>query len=137
MKKGTPIIHSAPIYNDKNNTYGIIDLLVRSDYINKLFNNFKIDDYNIKAPNLDIDYHYRVIEIKYCSLYLSSNGVNFLNSNKIPAYKAQLCIYNVAIANIQGYKPPNTYILGIRYQYISNDQLYLGESSFDRPGVVD
>ena len=37
MKQGIPIIHSAPIYNRKNNTYGIIDLLVRSDYINKLF----------------------------------------------------------------------------------------------------
>ena len=37
MKEGVPIIHSAPVYNRKNNTYGIIDLLVRSDYINKLF----------------------------------------------------------------------------------------------------
>src|SRR3989344_2269332 len=36
MKAGTPIIHSAPVYNSSNNTGGIIDLLIRSDYIHIL-----------------------------------------------------------------------------------------------------
>ena len=69
MKQGVPLIHSAPIFNKKNKTYGIVDLLVRSDYFCNVFNDSPISgiDKNICAPNLGVDtpYHYRVIDIKF------------------------------------------------------------------------
>ena len=70
MKEGIPIIHSAPIYNRKNNTYGIIDLLVRSDYINKLFQEDILDscEETNSASKLNGNYHYRVIDVKYHTL---------------------------------------------------------------------
>src|SRR3989344_4296911 len=39
MKKGTPVLYSAPLKHNETKTYGIADLLVRSDYLWKLVNN--------------------------------------------------------------------------------------------------
>ena len=36
MKRGIPIIHQAVLHNPTTKEYGCVDLLVRSDYINKL-----------------------------------------------------------------------------------------------------
>ena len=96
MKQGIPIIYSAPIYNPDNKTYGIIDLLVRSDYINKIFNSKILSDREEKfhSPLLDTKYHYRVIDIKFSTLDLGSDGKHLLNSGRNPAYKSQLYIYN-------------------------------------------
>src|SRR3989304_1986876 len=54
MKDGVPILHSAPVYNKKNKTYGIIDLLVRSDFLNRLVSTSPIDEKEetIPAPKL-------------------------------------------------------------------------------------
>ena len=139
MKQGTPIIHSAPIYNKNNKTFGIVDLLIRSDYFEEVFNlsPIKNSDKNIPAPKLGTPYHYRVVDIKYCSLHLCANGVNVRNSGKIPAYKSQLYIYNNALATIQGYKPMQTYLLGRRWDYNSKGEYYSNNCSLDRLGVID
>ena len=36
MEKGVPVIHSVPFLDLKNKTKGVIDLIVRNDYITKL-----------------------------------------------------------------------------------------------------
>ena len=139
MSKGIPIIYSAPVYNNTNNTYGIIDLLVRSDYINKMFTTNIIDTSleNKKAPNLPGNFHYRVIDIKYSTLNLCSDGKHLVNSGRIPGYKSQLCIYNKAISQFQGYNPQQAYILGRRWKYTKNNKLYSGNKCDERLGIVD
>jgi len=139
MKKGTPIIHSAPICNYNNKTYGVIDLLIRSDYINQLFNSaiLKPEQTIIPATSFDHPFHYVVIDIKYSTLNLASNGINLTNSGKIPAYKSQLYIYNRAIGAIQGYLPICSYILGRRWSYTKQDIKFSGDSCFDKLGVID
>ena len=141
MKQGVPLIHSAPIFNKKNKTYGIVDLLVRSDYFCNVFNDSPISgiDKNICAPNLGADtpYHYRVIDIKFSSLHLTSDGTHLLNSGRMPAYKAQLCVYNDALASLQGYKPSCAYIMGRRWSYTTKGNNYYGTSCIDRLGVVN
>ena len=139
MKRGAPIIHSAPIFNKYDNTYGIIDLLVRSDYINKIFIDNILEPYEEiqKAPNLSGKYHYRVIDIKYSTLNLASDGIHLLNSKNYPAYKSQLFIYNEAISNLQQYNPNCAYILGRRWKYTSKGTTYSGNHSLQKPGIVD
>ena len=139
MTKGIPIIYSAPIFNRTNNTYGIIDLLVRSDYINKMYNQPIISQSleHYKAPYLPGNYHYRVIDIKYSTLNLCSDGKHLINSGRIPCYKSQLFIYNQAIGEYQGYIPNETYIMGRRWKYTSKGKQYSNESSNDRLGVID
>ena len=139
MKQGIPIIYSAPIYNPDNKTYGIIDLLVRSDYINKIFNKNILSEREetLYSPLLDSNYHYRVIDIKYSTLNLASDGKHIINSGRIPAYKSQVYIYNRAISNIQGYDPNCAYIMGRRWNYSSKGVKYSGDSCMDTLGTVD
>lgn len=109
MRKGVPILHSVPLANKKNRTYGVADLIVRSDYINKICPNMSIESNGCVFSN---DYHYVVIDIKFATMSLSMKSDALLNAGSFPAYKSQLWIYNEALGNIQKFTPPNTYILG-------------------------
>ena len=62
MKSGTPVIWSAPLANASKATYGIADLLIRSDMFSKLFKESPLteEEARIPAPKLDKPYHYRV-----------------------------------------------------------------------------
>lgn len=113
MKEGIPIIEQAALYNFKNKTFGVADLLIRSDWLNKLFQQQIIpnDEEYIKAVNLNDNYHYRVIDIKWTTMHLCSNGKTIRNSQRFPAYKGQLAIYNAALGLLQGYTPNEAYIL--------------------------
>jgi hypothetical protein len=63
MRNGEPIIYQGVLHNYENNTYGLPDLIVRSDYINKLMNYQVIDkEEEIKpAIKLGTNFHYKVI----------------------------------------------------------------------------
>lgn len=139
MKTGTPIIHSAPVRNSKNKTHGIIDLLVRSDYLYKLIDDCPLSDEEmiIPSPKLGVDYHYIVIDVKFSTLPLRADGRHLLNSGSYPAYKAQCLIYNQAIGIIQGYTPQYAYILGRRWKYTSKDVKYSNYTCLNRVGVID
>jgi hypothetical protein len=114
MQSGFPIIAQAVLYNNNNNTRGVADLLVRSDYINKLVKNpiLSPEEEVLKASNLNGNYHYIVIDIKWSVLHFSSKNNNVLKDGRIPAYKGQLAIYNCALGNIQGYYPTKAFLLG-------------------------
>ena len=129
MEKGVPIIHSVPFLNSKNNTKGVIDLLVRNDYISKLIKNCPPFENNESKFG---DYHYVVIDIKYSTIELKKDKIHIVNSKKFKSYKTQLNIYNDAIGNIQNFTPRYSYILGIKYKNQS-DIFY----SFDKLGTVD
>jgi hypothetical protein len=119
MKEGVPIIYQGVLHNYSNGTYGIPDLLVRSDWLNKVVQNGMIDvkESSHPAPELNTKWHYRVVDVKCSTLPFAANGTNLLNSGSIPAYKGQLCIYNEALAEMQGYNPEKSYILGKRWSH--------------------
>ena len=145
MNDGVPIIHSGVLHNPKDRTYGIPDLLVRSDWLNKLVSDSvlnkpdqtvsakKLRDKNNKAPR----YHYRIVDIKFSTLYLRCEGIHLLNSGSIPAYKSQLYIYNEALAKVQGYNCKKAYILGRRWKYTSKNENYAGYSCFEKLGTIN
>lgn len=137
--EGIPIIHSGVLHNPLNQTYGIPDLLVRSDWINKLVSSppYLSEEEIIKAPITKGKYHYLVVDIKFSTLDLRSDGIHLLNSHSYPAYKSQLLIYNEALANIQGYKPAKAFILGRKWKYIKNGIKYEGKKCFDKLGCID
>jgi len=137
MKQGIPIIHSAPVRNRKNKTYGIVDLLIRSDYINQLIDeDVPIEPASAHKINAE-DYYYLVIDIKYSTLKLRSDGKHLLNSSLIRAYKAQTWIYNEAIGNIQGYTPRYAYLLGRRWTSTCKGVNKYNENCFNKLGIID
>ncbi len=138
MMDGVPYITQALLYNNKNHTFGVADLLVRSDWLNRLFEKRILDDdvVNRKAPNLTGNYHYVAIDIKWTTLELCSNGTTIRNSNLFPAYKGQLAIYNAAMGLIQGYTPPTAYILAKSWKYTHKSQKYCGYNCFDLLGEI-
>lgn len=140
---GIPILAQAVLYNDINNTYGVADLIVRSDYLNKLVNNKIISEQEekIKAPKLQNSYHYVIIDIKYSLLHFSSKSNLLLKSGRIPAYKGQLAIYNCALGLIQGLFPNKSYIMGRgwkREKSVNKEKITEENyDCFDELGVID
>lgn len=139
MKQGVLVIHSAPFMNKKNKTRGVIDLLVRSDYLDRIVNNCPLteEEQIIKAPKLNGQYHYVVIDIKFSTLPLRADAIHILNSGSYPPYKSQLLIYNRAIGNIQGYTSKYAYILGRRWKYTSSGITYTNYNCLDKVGVIN
>lgn len=150
MRKGIPIIAQAPLINDNNMTFGVADLLVRSDYLGKIYNTFFPDDeINIKAPFLNVDkktglgYHYRVIDCKWTTMVLCVDGVTIRNEGRFPAYKGQLAVYTACLESLQGYIPSYAYIMPKAWRIdkanITENEKhkYRGYSAFDRLGVIN
>ena len=137
MKEGIPIIEQAALYNFKNKTYGVADILIRSDWINKLFDNPILDTETEKrkAPFLNGDYHYRVIDIKWTTMYLCSNARTLRNSQRFPAYKGQMAIYNAALGLMQGFIPEEAYILTKSWNL--NGGQAEGHNCFTQLGIID
>lgn len=139
MKAGTPIIHSAPIRNQQNHTHGIIDFLVRSDYLHKLVDECPLtnEEQVISSPKLGHQFHYVVIDVKFSTLALRADGKHLLNSGNYPAYKAQCLIYTNAIGLIQGYTSQYAFLLGRRWKYTKKDIQFNNYTCLDKLGVID
>lgn len=162
MLKGVPIIAQAPLINDNNHTFGIADILIRSDYLSTFFKLFEPDNnIHVQAPllskststststskskksRLNNGYHYRVIDCKWTTMVLCVDGVTLRNEGYFPAYKGQLAVYTACLEQLQGYIPTVAYIMAKAWKIdkanVLKDQetQYRGYSAFDRPGVID
>ena len=129
IKNGTPIIYQGVFHDYECKTFGMPDLLVRCDYLNKLFDT-PISTKNSKNT-------YRIVEIKFILLELCADGEHLRNSNKnVIAYKGQLYIYNKILGKIQGTTPSKSYILGKKWTYKKCNEVFSGDS-FERAAHVN
>ena len=99
MKKGTPVIHSAPLCCKEEGLDGIADLLIRTDYLRNIIE--EVPPFEENELN-NGNYYYVAIDIKYTTLPLRADGIHLLNSKDFPAYKAQLWIYNRLLGENSG-----------------------------------
>ena len=128
MKDGIPVIFQAVLHNYNNNTYGCPDLLVRSDYINNIFNQELLSE-----KELNREYYYVVVDIKHSTLHFNSDFVTLRNKDSVPAYKGQLYIYNQALGQIQDYNPMKAFILGKKWIHKSGT----GTNFLEKLGTID
>lgn len=145
MKKGTPIIYQGQLMNEEyklnqeiQKIYGIPDLIVRSDYVNKLVDaKILTKDQQATGSKFSRRFHYVIIDIKFSTLPLCANGSNILNSGSFPAYKGQIYMYNYMLSKVQEYDPKKGYILGRGYRYKKQDNKYESKNSMDTLGEIN
>lgn len=134
LQKGTPIIYQGFLVNHKNKTYGYPDLIIRSDYLNRLFEKEVITSEKAKKGcGLSSDYHYRIIDIKYSTINILKNKI-ISNTGSSFAYKGQVYIYNEALGRIQNFIPRYSYILGRGYKEGDENTIY---NPLQTCGIVD
>lgn len=138
MFSGTPLIHSAPVRNNLNYTQGVIDILIRSDFLEKLVDNICLsqDEIVTSAPNLKKPYHYVVIDIKFSTLPLRADGIHLLNSGSYPAYKSQCLVYTEAVGLIQGFTAPYSFIMGRRWKCNKKGSENYNKTCLNRLGKI-
>ena len=112
MKNKVPIITNPLLYNYKKKIYSTPDLLIRSDYINKIYEfvGYETDDELSKGCVYSDNWHYRVINIKYCSLHFNKDNRTIRNKTNVKKYKTDVILANEILENIQKYNPNISYI---------------------------
>lgn len=137
MKKGREVIYQGVLRHAETKTYGAPDFLVRSDLLTRLFpGSLDENQVHIAAPDLDgVPWHYVVLDSKFTTLHLLTNG-EVGNGGSSPAYKSQLFIYNRALGDLQGYLPPNAFLLGRGWEQTIIAVKGRGSSCMDRLGPV-
>lgn len=139
MKKGVPIIYQGVLHNSDNDTFGLPDLIVRSDYINTLLKYQVIsnEESKIKSPLLKTDFHYKIIDIKHSTIQLRSNGLHILNNDNTPAYKGQVYIYTRALNKVLGININKAFIWGKKYSYESCNIKYNITNYLNKLAIID
>ena len=137
MEEAVPIIFQGSLRAAETRTYGYPDLLVRSDVLAKLFpNDLTTEAAKQPAPHLGIgSRHYCVVDIKFSTLRLLASG-KLGNARWAPADKVQVFIYNSALGRLQGYLPPNAFLLGRGWQQTTRGKTKRVLGALDRLGSV-
>ena len=137
MADGAEIICQAWMRDPQSRTYGAPDLLVRSDVLAELFpGSISAEEAAVRAPDLGIgNRHYCVVDIKFSTLHLAAGG-ELNNSGSAPAYKAQVYIYNRALGRLQGYLPPEAFVLGRGWEQKKKGAPPRGTSCMERIAPV-
>ena len=138
MRQGAPVIYQAVLWDAHYMNYGSPDFLVRSDILCRLFQE-SISEQQAAASAPDLGHnawHYRVVDTKFTTLHLNSKGTELSNERSGPAYKAQLYIYNRMLSRLQGFEPPESYLLGRGWQLKSKSTTYRGASAMERLAPV-
>ena len=138
MQQGLPIIYQAVLWDAQNMNYGSPDFLIRSDVLHEIFPmSFSEKEALMPAPGLGTgEWHYCVVDTKFTTLHLNASGSELSNKGSGPAYKAQLYIYNRMLGRLQGFEPPESYLLGRGWQLESKGTTYRGTNAIDRLGPV-
>jgi len=134
IKKGVPIIAQAVLLYKPARMRGIADLLIRSDFINKIFKRQVIKQSEIKYNNKP---YYVVLDIKWTSMTLCVDGETIRNEGRFKAYKGQLLVYNYILGKIQNYTPHTAYIMAKNWRIDSKYDPQQGFSCFDLLGKIN
>ena len=137
MRRGEPVIFQGVLRDAESRVYGAPDLLVRADVLRKLFpNDLSADATEVGAPDLPaLGTHYRIVDTKFSQLHLAAGG-ELGNSGSAPAYKVQLHVYNRMLGRLQGYTPPESFILGRGWEQTRRKVTTRVHNCMDRLGSI-
>lgn len=126
------IILGSVLINNKNNTWGKPDLIVRGDWINKyIMDNLIMIDHK----------KWYIIDIKSSTINLINKGEDISSKLLYSVYKSQIFVYTQALNELLKEQGKNNmvsfgFILGKKYKYVENKYITV-KNSFDCLGVID
>lgn len=112
MRAGIPIIAGAVLRDPQLRTYGVADLLVRSDVLSEICADAYVGD-PLELPVIGLSHgrHYRVVDVKFQTLEIRKDG-DLTTAAATLDTLAQTWVYNEALGRLQGYTPPAAYVVG-------------------------
>ena len=134
MDQGYDIIYNAVLHNKKNYTYGVVDVLIRTESLKIVFPNVTLQPVSYYHPSRN---EYTVCMVKDMKLPLCKDGVHVKHTPSIDSIRGTSYLMNQAVGVIQGRTSHVSYLLGSRYEYVSGGVRVMGYSCFDRVGVFD
>jgi len=135
IKKGVPIIYQGVLHDTVTKTYGLPDLIVRADYINKIFD--EEIEVNMKKLKSNKQYPYYIIDIKNSNLHLSARSDTILNYNSVKPFKGQIAIYHKILSKIQKHDTGIGFVMASKWTRKCRDNIYQCSNPFDRVGIID
>ncbi len=137
MAQGEPIIYQGVLRDAERRTYGMPDLLVRSDVLHELFpSTISDEEACLDAPDLGFSgRHYRIVDAKFTTLRLRQDG-HMSAGDSVKAYRVQLAVYNNALGRLQGLLPPVAYLLGRSWQWRQSGETERGTGCMERLGMI-
>jgi hypothetical protein len=137
MAGSAPIIYQGVLRDAERRTYGMPDLLVRSDVLHDLFpSTISAGEAGLDAPGLGLTgRHYLVVDAKFTTLHLRQDG-HMLAGDSVKAYRVQLSVYNSALGRLQGFLPPVAYLLGRSWEWTRKRQKERGTGCMERLGKI-
>ena len=132
LAAGDPIVARGVLRDPEARTYGMADLLVRSDVLGEMFPAaFDGEEEPVAALALPGQrWHYRLVDIRYTTLELLKDGA--ISASGDLGLMARLWLLNTALGRLQGATPPYAYVLGRSWR---QGQLR-GTTCFERLGRV-
>jgi hypothetical protein len=110
MKNGAPVIASGVLRDPERRTFGVADLIVRSDVLGELCPDaFVGDQLELPVAAMRHGRHYRIVDVKFSTLHLLKDGS--LGADSI-GIMTQAWMYNEALGRVQGFTPPAAYVAG-------------------------
>jgi hypothetical protein len=140
IQDNVPIIMQAVLMEKNLKFRGVADLIVRTDYLNKIFRNKISLDFDSERLPKNIKKkksYYVVIDIKYSHLTLCTKDNLIRNTGRMKAYKSQLLIYNMILGSIQSWYPSKAYIMGKSWNIDSKVDPDRGFDCYDLLGVIN
>lgn len=120
INEKVPLIIHPVFHDEETKTFGIPDLLIRSEYIQNISNDTLIHP----------DQEYAIIDIKFTTLHFNVNHSTLRNSSNTKAFKGQIAVYNKILGKIMKTPPPS-------YGYILGRKSNITKGAFDKLGVID
>jgi len=133
LRTGTAIIAGAVLRDPGRRTFGTAALLVRSDILASWFPELlSWSDSATPSPGFAHTFHYRVVEIRYHTFDLASDG-HVASSVDQLADAVRVYLLSEALGQVQGVTPPAGYLLGRTWRQGEHK----GEGCLDRLARVD
>jgi hypothetical protein len=126
LQDNVPVIYQGYLIDEKNNTCGYPDIIIKGKYLNVLYN-----------QNEDEDKYY-IIDIKSSTIELSSDQSYVLNSDLQQVYKSQILVYTNALNNLLNQNVTKGFILAKKYTFTkSNNKIIESNNSFNKIISID